>query len=64
MKHYLINDLEYIDNNMKICYYELLDDYRLYIYAKLHLKKLEVWAAYADLDVLQFEPLEISDILY
>lgn len=34
MKHYLINDFEYIDNNMKICYYELLDedDYQLYIY--------------------------------
>lgn len=66
MKHYLINDFECIDNNMKICYYELLDedDYRLYIYAKLHLKKLEVWAAYADFDVLQFEPVEISDIEY
>ena len=66
MKHYLINDFEYIDDNMTICYYELLDEdeYRLYMYAKLHLNKLEMWGPYADFDVLQFEPREISDIEY
>lgn len=66
MKHYLINDFEYLGENTKICFYELLDEseYRLYMYAKLHLKSLEIWGPIADLDILQFEPRELSDIEY
>ena len=65
MKHYLINDF-FLGESHKVCFYELLDEgeYRLYMYAKLHLKKFKVWATYADFDVLQFEPVEVSDIEY
>lgn len=66
MKYYLINDYEVINEHTKICYYELLyeDEYKLYMYAKLHLRHLEIWGPYSDFDVLQFKPKEISDIEY
>lgn len=64
MKHYLIND--FLDEDPKVCFYELLDEnaYRLYMFAKLNLKSIEMWGPTADFDVLQFEPIEISDIEY
>ena len=64
MKHYLIND--FLDEFPKVCFYELLDEreYRLYMFAKLNLKSLEIWGPTADFDVLQFEPIEVSDIEY
>ena len=64
MKHYLIND--FLDESSKVCFYELLDEreYRLYMFAKLNLKSLEIWGPTADFDVLQFEPIEVSDIEY
>ena len=62
MKHYLIND--FLDESPKVCFYELLDEreYRLYMFAKLNLKSLEIWGPAADFDVLQFEPIEVSDM--
>ena len=64
MKHYLIND--FLDKSPKVCFYELLDEgeYRLYMFAKLNLKSLEICGPTADFDVLQFEPVEVSDIEY
>lgn len=66
MKHYLINDFEFTNDGVKKVFYELLneDEYRLYMYAKLHLKKLEIDSPYEHFNVLQFEPIEISDIEY
>lgn len=64
MKHYLIND--FLNESPTVCFYELLDEgeYRLYMFAKLNLKSLEIWGPTADFDVLQFEPVEVSDIEY
>ena len=64
MKHYLIN--YFLDESPKVCFYELLDEeeYRLYMFAKLNLKSLEIWGPTANFDVLQFEPVEVSDIEY
>lgn len=64
MKHYLIND--FLEESPKVCFYELLGEkeYRLYMFAKLNLKELEIWGPTADFNVLQFEPIEISDIEY
>ena len=34
------------------------------MFAKLNLKSLEIWGPTANFDVLQFEPVEVSDIEY
>lgn len=67
MKHFLIND--YIDNGTgpKIAFYEILseDEFRFYIQVKLKLHKLVIpFENFCNIDILQFEPREISDIEY
>lgn len=62
MKHYLIND--FLDESPKVCFYELLNEGEYRLFAKLNLKSLEIWGPTADFDVLQFEPIEVSDIEY
>ena len=67
MKFYLIND--YIDrrNHPKIVFYELLDEkeYRFYIQTKLKLHELVIpFENFFNINILQFEPREISDIEY
>lgn len=67
MKHYLINKrLTILDQNL--VFYELLseDEYRVYMYAKLKLKHLYKYLieVYKEIDLLAFEPTEISDIDY
>lgn len=73
MKHYLINDSVNWADEFDVPFYELLDEdmYRIYMYAKLKLGSAitdkffgtnEGWEY--DLDLLQFEPVEITDIEY
>ena len=73
MKHYLINySVDWCDE-FDMPFYELLDEnmYRIYMYAKLKLGSAitdkffgtnEGWEY--GLDLLQFEPVEITDIEY
>lgn len=66
MKHYLINDFIY-KGEYKLVFFETLkeDEYRLYMYAKLHLRKAKYNNIHLpNIDFLQFEPIEISDIEY
>jgi hypothetical protein len=73
MKHYLINDSVNWADEFDVPFYELLDEdmYRIYMYAKLKLGSAitdkffgtnEGWEY--GLDLLQFEPVEITDIEY
>lgn len=67
MKHYLIND--YIDDgtNPKVAFYEILseDEFRFYIQVKLKLHELVIpFENFFNINILQFEPREISDIEY
>lgn len=75
MKHYLINySVDWCDE-FDMPFYELLDEnmYRIYMYAKLKLGNAfttkgfgsnEAWEYDCGLDLLQFEPVEITDIEY
>ena len=75
MKHYLINySVDWCDE-FDMPFYELLDEnmYRIYMYAKLKLGSAvtdkffgtnEGWEYDCGLDLLQFEPVEITDIEY
>lgn len=75
MKHYLINySVDWCDE-FDMPFYELLDEdmYRIYMYAKLKLGSAvtdkffgtnEGWEYDCGLDLLQFEPEEITDIEY
>ena len=75
MKHYLINySVDWCDE-FDMPFYELLDEnmYRVYMYAKLKLGSAithkffgtnEGWEYDYGLDLLQFEPIEITDIEY
>ena len=75
MKHYLINDSVNWADEFNVPFYELLDEdmYRIYMYAKLKLGSAitdkffgtnEGWEYDDGLDLLQFEPIEITDIEY
>ena len=75
MKHYLINDSVNWADEFDVPFYELLDEdmYRIYMYAKLKLGSAitdkffgtnEGWEYDDGLDLLQFEPIEITDIEY
>lgn len=75
MKHYLINDSVNWADEFDVPFYELLDEdmYRIYMYAKLKLGSAitdkffgtnEGWEYDEGLDLLQFEPVELSDIEY
>lgn len=75
MKHYLINDSVNWADEFDVPFYELLDEdmYRIYMYAKLKLGSAitdkffgtnEGWEYDYGLDLLQFEPVEITDIEY
>lgn len=75
MKHYLINDSVIWSDEFDVSFYELLDEnmYRIYMYAKLKLGSAitdkffgtnEGWEYDYGLDLLQFEPEEITDIEY
>ena len=75
MKHYLINDSVDWADEFDVPFYELLDEdmYRIYMYAKLKLGSAvtdkffgtnEGWEYDCGLDLLQFEPEEITDIEY
>lgn len=67
MKHYLINAHRQIADQY-IVFYELLseDEYRVYMYAKLKLKYLNRYLPDISrgINLLSFEPIEISDIEY
>ena len=75
MKHYLINTSVDWCDEFDMPFYELLDEnmYRIYMYAKLKLGSAithkffgtnEGWEYDCGLDLLQFEPVEITDIEY
>lgn len=75
MKHYLINTSVDWYDEFDMPFYELLDEniYRIYMYAKLKLGSAvtdkffgtnEGWEYDCGLDLLQFEPVEITDIEY
>lgn len=75
MKHYLINTSVDWADEFDVPFYELLDEdmYRIYMYAKLKLVSAvtdkffgtnEGWEYDCGLDLLQFEPVEITDIEY
>lgn len=75
MKHYLINTSVDWADEFDVPFYELLDEdmYRIYMYAKLKLGSTvtdkffgtnEGWEYDCGLDLLQFEPVEITDIEY
>lgn len=75
MKHYLINTSVDWADEFDVPFYELLDEdmYRIYMYAKLKLGSAvpdkffgtnEGWEYDYGLDLLQFEPVEITDIEY
>lgn len=75
MKHYLINTSVDWADEFDVPFYELLDEnmYRIYMYAKLKLGSAvtdkffgtnEGWEYDCGLDLLQFEPVEITDIEY
>lgn len=75
MKHYLINTSVDWADEFDMPFYELLDEdmYRIYMYAKLKLGSAitdkffgtnEGWEYDCGLDLLQFEPIEITDIEY
>ena len=75
MKHYLINTSVDWCDEFDMPFYELLDEdmYRIYMYAKLKLGSAitykffgtnEGWEYEYGLDLLQFEPEEITDIEY
>ena len=75
MKHYLINTSVDWADEFDMPFYELLDEdmYRIYVYAKLKLGSAvtdkffgtnEGWEYDCGLDLLQFEPVEITDIEY
>lgn len=75
MKHYLINTSVDWADEFDVPFYELLDEdmYRIYMYAKLKLGSAvtdkffgtnEGWEYDCGLDLLQFEPEEITDIEY
>lgn len=75
MKHYLINTSVDWYDEFDVPFYELLDEdmYRIYMYAKLKLGSAvtdkffgtnEGWEYDCGLDLLQFEPVEITDIEY
>ena len=75
MKHYLINTSVDWADEFDVPFYELLDEdmYRIYMYAKLKLGSAvtdkffgtnEGWEYDCGLDLLQFEPIEITDIEY
>lgn len=75
MKYYLINDSVDWADEFNVPFYELLDEsiYRIYMYAKLKLGSAiidkffgtnEGWEYDYGLDLLQFEPEEITDIEY
>ena len=75
MKHYLINTSVDWCDEFDMPFYELLDEnmYRIYMYAKLKLGSAiidkffstnEGWEYDYGLDLLQFEPEEITDIEY
>ena len=75
MKHYLINTSVDWADEFDVPFYELLDEdmYRIYMYAKLKLGGAvtdkffgtnEGWEYDCGLDLLQFEPVEITDIEY
>lgn len=75
MKHYLINTSVNWADEFDVPFYELLDEdmYRIYMYAKLKLGSAvtdkffgtnEGWEYDCGLDLLQFEPEEITDIEY
>ncbi len=75
MKHYLINTSVDWCDEFDMPFYELLDEnmYRIYMYAKLKLGSAiidkffctnEGWEYDYSLDLLQFEPIEITDIEY
>ena len=73
MKHYLINaSVDWCDE-FDMPFYELLDKnmYRIYMYAKLKLGSAITYKFFGTnegweygLDLLQFEPVEITDIEY
>lgn len=75
MKHYLINTSVDWADEFDVPFYELLDEdmYCIYMYAKLKLGSAvtdkffgtnEGWEYDCGLDLLQFEPVEITDIEY
>lgn len=75
MKHYLINTSVDWADEFDMPFYELLNEdmYRIYMYAKLKLGSAvtdkffgtnEGWEYDCGLDLLQFEPVEITDIEY
>lgn len=75
MKYYLINTSVNWADEFDVPFYELLDEdmYRIYMYAKLKLGSAvtdkffgtnEGWEYDCGLDLLQFEPVEITDIEY
>ena len=75
MKHYLINTSVDWCDEFDMPFYELLEEnmYRIYMYAKLKLGSAvtdkffgtnEGWEYDCGLDLLQFEPVEITDIEY
>ena len=73
MKHYLINTSVDWADEFDAPFYELLDEdmYRIYMYAKLKLGSAVTDKFFGtnegreyDLDLLQFEPIEITDIEY
>lgn len=75
MKHYLINTSVDWADEFDMPFYELLDEdmYRIYMYAKLKLGSAitdkffgtnEGWEYDCGLDLLQFEPIEITDTEY
>lgn len=67
MKHYLINANRHIGGDFLV-FYELLseDEYRVYMYARLKLKYLDKYLVNSnhEINLLSFEPIEISDIEY
>lgn len=73
MKHYLINTSVDWADEFDAPFYELLDEdmYRIYMYAKLKLGSAVTDKFFGTnegreygLDLLQFEPIEITDIEY
>ena len=73
MKHYLINTSINWADEFDVPFYELLDEdmYRIYMYAKLKLGSAITYKFFGTnegweygLDLLQFEPIEITDIEY
>ena len=73
MKHYLINTSINWADEFDVPFYELLDEdmYRIYMYAKLKLGSAITYKFFGTnegweygLDLLQFEPVEITDIEY